>query len=743
MKLAFCNNNRFACPTGQPGVSNEPSPGHPRLANNDAAGFLRHCNTIIFPALMGVLAAFLGVLASPPVARAQSGDDTTRIIDKFIGGMGADVQVTYDGVAAGARAGVTTIDTMTLGRGGQTILVARDVTIDNLQAFAGNGIMADKAAAGSIRMFKPDGGESSLSTGVEFSKVQYDPRIVAEVLLDETFVVTNLVFGTLARMTVDRLHVDGFEMPFYFDWGEKRFLDGVFRFEDVNLVNLRDRRIGQFDVGDMVLEGSTEVIPEELGYDRIHSRGTGSRTTNIDLRALEQVLSPGTYGNRNGTPDSQSREWFRYYESSEFASMSIKGGPISYETGKGVAGASYLRPFSDNRTLGVLVDLLSSRGSFHSSGEPDPKDVAALFAVASSARQDFQELASINTSVKPQKLVDDSDFESSTVETSGFDLSIDKMRIDDYRGFSWGAFTMENVQLNTDKKPVFSYELLRMDDSKLTDIDALITLMNTMPDMPQEEQKATIGASIPRILPSFSLISLRKGVVHNPLDDEAEPIRYDAAKITMGGHIRQIPTQMGIAIDNLNIPASVITTPEVQQALQDLGYNAITGDLNIDLAWDEKTQTVALKDTYIRAREVGEISLGTEIGSIPRALFEDPVNNTMSAMFASLISAQVRFDNHSIYERLLDAQAKNIGAPPEQLTAMVPFFVQHYLAELASPELAQEASDAIAAFVADPKNIRVSIKPDVPIPFVQLLMAGQQSRTDAIEILQPEIDVNE
>ena len=97
----------------------------------------------------------------------------------------------------------------------------------------------------------------------------------------------------------------------------------------------------------------------------------------------------------------------------------------------------------------------------------------------------------------------------------------------------------------------------------------------------------------------------------------------------------------------------------------------------------------------------------------------------------TLHSAQIRFDDDTLTEKVLEFAARQQGARSKdvanQAKAMVPFMTM----QLGNAELTAMATTAVSAFLDNPESLMIAAQPAAPVPFA-LIMAGAMTAPQAL-----------
>jgi hypothetical protein len=108
----------------------------------------------------------------------------------------------------------------------------------------------------------------------------------------------------------------------------------------------------------------------------------------------------------------------------------------------------------------------------------------------------------------------------------------------------------------------------------------------------------------------------------------------------------------------------------------------------------------------------------------------------------SLKRARIRFEDDSLTGRILSLMAEAEGTDVASFVAEGTEGLDMMLAEFLEPDLARQVSDALTAYLNDPRSLTFALSPAQPVNFAQV-MAGLENPVGLIDLLQPSITAND
>lgn len=179
-----------------------------------------------------------------------------------------------------------------------------------------------------------------------------------------------------------------------------------------------------------------------------------------------------------------------------------------------------------------------------------------------------------------------------------------------------------------------------------------------------------------------------------------------------------------------------------------LGYERISGRFDTAGSWEPQEGRLAFSQFDLTVDDGGMLGFAFDIGGYTtefvRALNElqrslaDSDNEAAGGMAMmglmqqlSLHEADIYFHDDTLTSRVLELFAEDQGMRPQdvvnQAKAMLPFV----LAQIGAPQLGTMIADALSEYLDDPQSLRISARPEEPVPFA-LLMAGAMASPQAL-----------
>jgi hypothetical protein len=198
------------------------------------------------------------------------------------------------------------------------------------------------------------------------------------------------------------------------------------------------------------------------------------------------------------------------------------------------------------------------------------------------------------------------------------------------------------------------------------------------------------------------------------------------------------------AADSFTADLSQTEDPQSKAVIEALGYQNIKGSLAMAGSWQPSDGHIGLSQYDITVDNAGTLGVTFDLGgyttdfvkqlqALQKQMATQPAGSDNSALGMQVLgmmqqltfgSASIRWDDDSLTQKVLEFVAKSNGQKPEdianQAKAMVPFL----MAQLNNPELTTQVTEAVNAYLAEPKSIEISAEPEKEVPFAVLMAGG-------------------
>ena len=215
---------------------------------------------------------------------------------------------------------------------------------------------------------------------------------------------------------------------------------------------------------------------------------------------------------------------------------------------------------------------------------------------------------------------------------------------------------------------------------------------------------------------------------------------------------------------DLEIDLSKVEDPKAKDALKQLGYETVTGDLKLDGSWDSQSGIINLEEYSLALDDVGRLALSLEISGYTAefitsmqqaqtaaAANPDPQAAQQAMGFAmlgmlqqlSFKSASIQFQDDSVTGKALDYAGKQQGVSGEQMGQSLKFMLPLMLGQLGIPALQQQIAAAASAYLDNPQTFTITAKPANPVAVPVIMGAGMGDPKSLVDLLNVQITAND
>jgi hypothetical protein len=224
------------------------------------------------------------------------------------------------------------------------------------------------------------------------------------------------------------------------------------------------------------------------------------------------------------------------------------------------------------------------------------------------------------------------------------------------------------------------------------------------------------------------------------------------------------PLEFSAAAESFSADLSQAEDAQSKAVIDALGYQNIKGSLAMAGSWQPSDGHIGLSQYDITVDNAGTLGLTFDLGgyttdfvkqlqAMQKQMAAQPAGADNSAMGMQVLglmqqlsfgSASIRWDDDSLTKKVIDFVAQSNGQKPEDLVnqakAMVPFL----MAQLNDPDLTTQVTEALNAFLTEPKSLQISAEPEKEVPFAVLMAGGMSGQPqELIKTLGVSVTANE
>lgn len=206
--------------------------------------------------------------------------------------------------------------------------------------------------------------------------------------------------------------------------------------------------------------------------------------------------------------------------------------------------------------------------------------------------------------------------------------------------------------------------------------------------------------------------------------------------------------------------------PETRARLEELGLMQTVSTFTISGDWDLESGDMNVNTYSLATENVGTLDFSVQMTGMTMEVMETlrEMSETAQAEPAEDMPAEespyqdelmqlgqsiginglsIGFTDDGITDRVLKSIADEKNMTPDALIADLKAQMTASLGQLEMPELSATLSTAVDAYLADPQNFTVSIKPQMQMPVLAVFMAGAAAPKAIPQLLNLEIKANQ
>lgn len=204
-----------------------------------------------------------------------------------------------------------------------------------------------------------------------------------------------------------------------------------------------------------------------------------------------------------------------------------------------------------------------------------------------------------------------------------------------------------------------------------------------------------------------------------------------------------IPVAGEVNVEGISVAVNNIGRKRIREDILALGYEILDLSVKAKGAYDPENDTLLIENLEIAGKDAAALSMSASIGGIPESFMASPLDPRAIIATASIGNLDLKIDDRSLTGRVLSSQAKKMGTEPEALAAQLSGALPFFLAALQNDAFQKEVAEAVTAFLNEPKNFQVAMKPEKPTPFIQVFAALTSAPGTVVELLGLSISANQ
>jgi hypothetical protein len=181
-----------------------------------------------------------------------------------------------------------------------------------------------------------------------------------------------------------------------------------------------------------------------------------------------------------------------------------------------------------------------------------------------------------------------------------------------------------------------------------------------------------------------------------------------------------LPRYGRVRLSGVRISLDAAASP----ALKGYGYDHLEAQAEFGYAIDDSAHTMELF-LNLEATDAGRITYRAKFGGVDAATIlqalknrDNPMLMSLGLFGASLIEASASYEDRSLFDRALNAEALQRRKAPDQVRGELLQTVAQQRQSLSDPQT-QQALDAVKGFIEKPGTLRVRLSPQPPVTYAE------------------------
>ncbi|ANM14684.1 MULTISPECIES: hypothetical protein [unclassified Rhizobium] len=217
-------------------------------------------------------------------------------------------------------------------------------------------------------------------------------------------------------------------------------------------------------------------------------------------------------------------------------------------------------------------------------------------------------------------------------------------------------------------------------------------------------------------------------------------------------------------VAGLKADLSQVEDASAKEAIEKLGLTALDGTVTMKGSWEVESGKIAVDEYAFDFKNIGRLNIAVDFSGYTLAFVKslqeavktaeanpnkEEANQAVGLAMLGLMqqltfnSASIRFDDASITKKALDYAGAQQGVTGDELTQSLKGLVPMMMAQLNLPELQNQVSAAVNAYLDGPKNLTISAAPEKPVPFPMIIGAAMGAPNTIPSVLGVKVTAND
>lgn len=243
-----------------------------------------------------------------------------------------------------------------------------------------------------------------------------------------------------------------------------------------------------------------------------------------------------------------------------------------------------------------------------------------------------------------------------------------------------------------------------------------------------------------KIFPPRSIsVAMRDLFVRIPGEGE---IGLESYFLGLKSAVPPIPTDIEVSVEGLEVPISSLDDKQAEELFAAAGIESLRLSESFRIRWDENSQDLLIDNLVFEIGGIAGVRARAHLGGVPKSVLENPQRLEAVIATLNLKNLELELVNDGGVQTAMDLVAAQQGMDEPQLIDLLLDQLDGLLRMVDNEEFAARVSDAAEQFLDDPRSLRVSARPQNPVPVIQIIANLEIAPGSIPDLLDLQIDAN-
>ncbi len=299
-----------------------------------------------------------------------------------------------------------------------------------------------------------------------------------------------------------------------------------------------------------------------------------------------------------------------------------------------------------------------------------------------------------------------------------------------------GEFSLSSIDVDIEPEGRVSLGRFAIEDIEFAPYGPMKSFIETQMKSRSEPDPLDVA----RIFTPLSItVSLEEFFASIPGEGEAS---LGGFLLGMQSTVPPVPTEVVLAVDDLEIPVDALDDREAEEILKAVGITQLRISESIEIRWDEATEELLIENVVVEVGDIGAVRASARLGGLPKSILQNPQQVQAAIATLNLRSLELELVNEGGVEKGLALASAQAGLSESQLSEVLLGQLDGMLAIIGNEAFTQQVSQAAETFFQDPRNLYLEFRPENPVPVVQILGNAQIAPQTLPDLLGVEVEAN-